>query len=1280
VQAIYSLGAAGKCSSPQPFAITTQPESVTILESNTITFSVVAQGTQPLQYQWYFEDQALLGQIRPTLTLSNVILANDGNYHVVVSDASGSLPSDMARLTVLVPLGIRTQPHTVTTAVGSNAMFSAIAAGVGPLTFQWFFDGAPLPGATSSNLVIANARFTSAGRYFLKVTAGSLSVTSSVVALNVLPEFVPIITEFMAQNDGPVMDQDHEFSDWIEIYNPTASPINLENWTLTDDPFLLTKWSFPATTIPGNGYLLVFASGKDRLGAELHTNFRLDSDGGYLAMVHPDGLTIAREFTYPAQRSSISYGLAGSAVYFPLPTPNAPNNIGVFGFVEDTKFDVKRGFVYAPFNLTIRCATPGATLICTTNGDEPTFSSGIQVSSVNATSSPEAIINISTTTILRAAGYKDGWVPSGIDTHTYIFPATVVNQTRPPGASATWIEDPPGNGGSYPADFTVTASVVSNALPNYRFTNALVSIPTISLVSSMDGLFGPINGIYTHPLLEGTNWERAVSVELIYPDGREGFHLDAGAQIHGDVSALPHTIPKHPLRLFFREKYGPTKLQYPLFPGPVNQFDQLILRGCSTDAWPISNDVDFLWRNQDATYQRDQWMRDAQIAMGQLSARGTYVHLYLNGLYWGVYNLTERINDSFVADHIGGRKEEFDVIQGEFNGPLQHVTTAGSDAMWNQMLQVANQVPGNPAKYWEIQGLNTDGTRNPARPVLIDMENFIDYMLLHIYAAAVDWPNRNWWATRRRDTSPGQLDSTGFKFLAWDQEVAIDRLDRALTWIGNKQFEQVDQADTPAQVYDRLRNNPEFKLRFADHLQRHLLNGGALTVVSNQARWAQRASEIDRAIVGESARWGDAKNIPAYTREADWLRMSNFTQNTYWPSNETLAWRRFRNVGLYPNVGAPIFNQFGGNVPANFHLSITHTNASGVILFTIDGTDPRSPGDVIAPGAAVYGHAISITSPTLVRARVNNGASWSAIVEAEFYPPQDLSKLQLSEIMYNPPKAGVVDGDEFEFLELKNAGTNFLDLSGFTFTRGISFTFSNETLLPADAYFVIARNAAEYAARYGNAPLDGIYTGKLDNNGESITLSTALGATIFSFTYDNAAPWPAEADNSGLSLQRMNFDLSVTNPIAWIAAAPTPGGALPAELADTDGDGKPDGRESTYGFDPALNDSDGDADGDRLSNLEEFLAGTNPRDNGDALRLQLLSASNIGTNFSVRLGFSARSNKTYTIVYRNAVEGTGWTNLLQVGFAPTNRFVSMIDLLPTNASARFYRLAAPKLP
>ena len=143
------------------------------------------------------------------------------------------------------------------------------------------------------------------------------------------------ISEFMAVNDTTLRDQDNEYVDWIEIHNPTDSPVNLDDWYLTDNETNLTKWQFPAETIGPEDYLVVFASKKDRAvaGSQLHTNFKLDgSNPEYLALVRPDGVTIAYEYapTFPVQVVDVSYGIGadGGHYYFDVPTPGAANGEG----------------------------------------------------------------------------------------------------------------------------------------------------------------------------------------------------------------------------------------------------------------------------------------------------------------------------------------------------------------------------------------------------------------------------------------------------------------------------------------------------------------------------------------------------------------------------------------------------------------------------------------------------------------------------------------------------------------------------------------------------------------------------------------------------------------------------------------------------------------------------------------------------------------------------------------------------------------------------------------
>jgi hypothetical protein len=145
----------------------------------------------------------------------------------------------------------------------------------------------------------------------------------------------PVINEFMASNTSTLADEDGAFSDWIEIYNPDAIAVNLGGWYLSNDTRDKKEWAFPTVVLPAHGYLVVFASSKDRRdpAKNLHTNFKLNADGEYLALIKPNGTTAATEFSpaYPAQKDNISYGsalvAAGSpslVTYLQTPTPAPP--------------------------------------------------------------------------------------------------------------------------------------------------------------------------------------------------------------------------------------------------------------------------------------------------------------------------------------------------------------------------------------------------------------------------------------------------------------------------------------------------------------------------------------------------------------------------------------------------------------------------------------------------------------------------------------------------------------------------------------------------------------------------------------------------------------------------------------------------------------------------------------------------------------------------------------------------------------------------------------------
>jgi hypothetical protein len=950
----------------------------------------------------------------------------------------------------------------------------------------------------------------------------------------------------------------------------------------------------------------VFASGKDRrvAGAELHSNFRLDAAGEYLALVRPDGI-VAQEFIFGHQRQDVSFGAAGSTNQFLLtPTPGAVNGSGVLGFVADTKFSTNRGFFSNAFSLTLTSATPAAEIWFTMDGSVPEAGGPTSTRYGGA-------IPIANTATVRARAVLSGYAPTDVDTHTFIFPSTAARQPASPAGYPTFWQ-------GYAADYAMDAQIVNNTTPGYDITNALLSLPSLILVAPVNDWFGAAGGIYANSDRQGDDWEREASVELIFPDGSPGFQVEAGVRVHGYTSRYHSTSLKHSLRVSFRDRYGPSKLRFPLFPDAgVNQIDALTLRACSTDSYPVVDGAP-RWEPRRASYLRDQWMRDTMRDFGQLTSHGRYVHLWINGLYWGLYNAVEALDADFAAEYLGGDKTEYDVIKDYF------FVDDGNRAAWDGAAALAAQGFATEAAFQRLLGNNPDGTRNTNYPVYLNLSNYVDYVMVHITAGANDWPLNNWWSCRRRGPA-----SEGFRFCVWDQEEGIYSLARTQN-VFCQPFAEASEtlfcAGAQGQYhgayfYDILRRtSPSFRQLFMDRAWFAHTGGGPLSPGASAARWLARQNEINRAIVAETARWGDARRTPSYTRAGHWLPEMQLVAG-YWASNVFNAIQRYRNVGLWPLLGPPGFSRDGGYFTNTFALGLTHTNAAGAIWFTTDGSDPRAPGGSPSAGAQRFSAPVSLSVAVRVRARVTDGSNWSPPADATYLPYQALTNLVVTEIYYNPPGANGVEGEAFEFLELKNCGTFTLDLSGLRFTAGISFTFTNGTALAPGAYFVLARDAAGFAARFPATRLHGLYSGKLDNDGEVLTLQNSIGDTVFSFAYGDAPPWPASADGSGAALHRIDFSGSADDPAGWSAGLPTPG------------------------FGPV-----------------DF-------------KVESISLGPLG---DVVITFLAHSNRTFTVQQSVSLLPALWSGLTDVPARPTNRVESVV--VPAAASTRFYRLVTPQSP
>ncbi|MBN1509673.1 MAG: CotH kinase family protein, partial [Sedimentisphaerales bacterium] len=750
----------------------------------------------------------------------------------------------------------------------------------------------------------------------------SASMLTLVLARSAPADIPLYVNEFMAANGSTIQDPQGEYDDWIELYNGADHPVDVGGMYLTDDLATPRKWQIPtgdpaATTIAAKGYLLVWADGQIN-DPGLHADFGLNTDGETVGLFDTDGVTLIDSIRYDEQILDTSYGRLPDGTndwqFMGFPSPGLANDSAYQGLVDEVTFSHERGFYDHPFEVSLACETPGATIYYTLDGSEPHAVSRGSFSG-NVYDGPVLIYR---STCLRARAVKSDWMSSPTVTHTYVFLDGVIAQpSNPAGFPATWK--------SYPADYRMDPSIVDDPRYAGQMKDALLSIPSMSLVMRTGDLFDADQGIYANPSNEGVAWERPCSIELVYPDGREGFQINCGVRIQGGWFRPLNNAAKNSFRLLFKAVYGASKLRYPLFgDGAADEFDTITLRGGANDGYTWSGN------ERNAQFTRDQFARDLHRDTGHAAPRGMFVHLYVNGLYWGLYNPVERPDGSFSASYYGGQKEDWDVFTHK-----GYTLQQGDRSALNEMLSLCQEAANSYEAFQRLQGRDLDGSVNPQYPHLLDAPEYIDYMIVNMWAGNWDWPWNNYWVARNR--AP---DSTGFKFYCWDVEdiMLSSRSPLSMNTITNP-----DSSDVGL-PHVRLSQNPEYRLMFADHLHRLFFNGGVLTPASLIQRYADLASTVEKAIIPETARWGDQHG--SRPTQDDWYAMRDRILDTYLPQRSDIVLQQFRSAGLYPNAHAPIFyvqgnHKHGGHVlPA---APLTMQDTSGTIWYTLDGRDPRVP-------------------------------------------------------------------------------------------------------------------------------------------------------------------------------------------------------------------------------------------------------------------------------------------------------------------------------------------------
>jgi len=746
--------------------------------------------------------------------------------------------------------------------------------------------------------------------------------------------------------------------------------------------------------------------------------------------------------------------------------------------------------------LNITCDTPDATIHYTIDGTEPTESHGTVF---------DASLAIDATTFVRAMAFKSGWLSSKSYTQTYIFLDNVLSQTKPDGFNdeIDWDMDP---------------EIVND--PRYSgdtMKNALKAIPTLSIVMTYEDVFGSTNGIFLNGSQCGGNraYEHPASLELIYPDGRDGFQINCAAQPHGAI----RRGKKHSMDIQFKSTNGPAKLRYPLFESAplhadsaTDVFNRFVLRAGLATSWATNG-------SDKVTYARDEWARATQIDMSGLASHGTFFHVYLNGLYFGLYNAVEEADNNFTSAYLGGDDDDWFAVKASIERGCPGNIINGDRTRFDEMVGRAEVKDlEDPVKYEEFA-------------TFLDIDRYIDYLMIIWYNGCGDMYDNNWFGGMRMNP-PGR-----FMWFQWDNEVSwwpggggwppgspTGRAWFPTNFIASWQEQHLSDVavnNRIVKVWNALRENIDYKMRFADRIYKQCFNNGPLTDENSQVRWYAITDHIRDAVIAESARWGDASSGTPLNRDDHWIPAVDYVANTLMQGNVAVFIADLRAHGFYPSIDPPTLSQQGGQVPSEYSLTMT---GSGTIYYSTDQIDPRE-GVTAAPVGSRYTGPVTLTESSIVKARCYSGDEWSALNEARFAVGPVKDNLRITEIMYHP------DGDpNTEYIELQNiSATDTINLAMVEFTNGIDFTFGSLSLGPGE-YTLVVKDQAAFVARYGGGiNISGEYAASLSNGGERVEIADAIGKEILNFRYEDG--WYDITDGTGFSLTIK--DPPNTEPDAW---------------------------------------------------------------------------------------------------------------------------------------------------
>lgn len=866
------------------------------------------------------------------------------------------------------------------------------------------------------------------------------------------------INELMSAG-GLVKDNFGENEDWIEIFNGSDQIISLEGLYLSDDASNLKKWQISALRlIPPGGFALLWLDGQPEQGG-LHAPFKLSSEGGFLALSQElDGqFYVLDAFEFPAFPFNASYGRqedgANEWVLFSETSSHSSNNGKKRYLDAEVKFSKPEGFYPSTLSLQLSTDDPEAVIFYTLDGSIPTLSSLPYTQA----------LTLATHSIVRARAFKPGFGEGSVFTKNY-------------------------------------------------FINPLHTLPVVCVQTDPENLWDNQKGIYivgsngipgyciSYPRNWNQNWERPANITLFKPDGTKGFQVNAGIKIGGGCS---RTLKMKSFNLYLRGKtYGNKSIDYQVFPNlGLSSFKRLKLRNSGND-W-----AEALFRDGMC-----QTILRHTVDLDLMAYQPAV--LYLNGTYWGLYEIRELYNEDYLASHYGVNPDNLDIITNpQTNWP--EINEGNYAAFQKIKTHIANEDLSKAANYEFLLPL-------------MDMSEYINYHIVQIYLANSDWPANNVRVWRERNGGR-------FRWMLYDLDATTNAHGWNYALASSNTLAAALATNGPTWP-----NNPESTL----FLRKLLKN----EVFKNE--FVQRTATY-RKLIFSSQRINPMVDSIRQMLEPEMYRHINRwlpdTPDWGWGlpcGGSVTSWRNFIQAykDFFPERSKTILQHYNTtlDLEGTFQLSFAYP--------------PGTPGDLYLHSNEVkvphnYTGDYFKNIPLKVKAVAHPGYRFVRWLETGNPNPEIELKSNrdtiltpifspmapiLTEIHYHP-----AEGEAFEFLEFYNAAGVPLQLDRFRLVQGPQFEFPAGTTLPADAHLLVVKDKRKYAGL--SCQVFEWQSGSLDDADGTIELHDAQGLTVQKLSYSASGLWPREPDGGGASLSLKSPYLDNTIPQNW-EASPLEGG------------------------------------------------------------------------------------------------------------------------------------------